>query len=699
MVSIDGSRRRAAAPESTIRPAERPDQTPRGFRTDIQGLRAIAVGLVLLYHAGVPFVPGGYVGVDVFFVISGFLISSHLMESLQRTGRIGFARFYARRALRILPASFTVAALTAIAVLLVYPPLTAERVLRDALSTILYVPNVWFAIQNTDYLADHSPSPYQHYWSLGIEEQFYLFWPLVLLVIFVVARRHRGALLAAVAAVGAASLAFCLVLTPVQQPMAFFLLPTRAWELIAGALVGVLLLGRRPPIPPVAAALGGWGGLALIAASAAFFTDETPFPGGAATLPVLGTAAVIFFGATPTRLSPTRLLSVRPMQFIGLISYSLYLVHWPLLVVPQAVVGEADPLPLWATLLLGVVLAVPLAYLLYRLIENPLRAPAALVRRRPRVTLWATLAVTAILALAVASALAWTSTREVPTGGAADAAPTFPSTTPPATGFLPSNLTPSLDAAADDIPALYGDGCHHDAATETVQSCLYGDPAARQIAVFGDSHSAQWFPAIEEYAARSGDLSIAAYTKSSCPAVDVPLLNRNVPYASCDRWRSAVLEHLVAQPPALVVISSYAHYPLDGVSGADARQVAWADGVESTVRALTAAGSRVLVIADTPRFEAAPVACISANPSAVDECAGVRTAVLDESLASAEAEAAAAAGGAFLDLTPYLCDDERCPVISYDLLVYRDVNHLTASYVRYLEPVLAESIDSALDLE
>ncbi len=284
----------------------------------------------------------------MFFVISGFLISSHLLESLERHGRIRFADFYARRIRRILPASLAVALLTAIAAIAFVPPLALERVLRDALATILYVPNVWFAIQNTDYLADHSPSPYQHYWSLGVEEQFYLFWPLILLALFVVLRRRTGMVVAAIAALGVASLVAGIVLTPVNQPAAFFLLPTRAWELLIGALVGAILLHGAFRVPAWFGAVGGWAGIALVLASAVLYDDATVFPGTAAIVPTVGTALVILFGAGSPAWGPTWVLSLRPMQFIGLISYSLYLVHWPLLIVTQSAVGRSTRCACWS---------------------------------------------------------------------------------------------------------------------------------------------------------------------------------------------------------------------------------------------------------------------------------------------------------------------------------------------------------------
>lgn len=677
-----------------------PARRRRDFRTDVQGLRAVAVGLVLLYHAGVPFITGGYVGVDVFFVISGFLISSHLMESLERDGRIRFADFYARRIRRILPASLVVAVLTAITAVIFYPPLALERILRDALATILYVPNVWFALQNTDYLADHAASPYQHYWSLGVEEQFYLVWPLILLLLVVLLRRRRVLVIGGIVLLAGASLVAGVLMTPLDQPSAFFLLPTRAWELLVGGLVGAILLHGVPRFPRWLEAVGGWIGLAMILGSALLYDETTVFPGTAAMLPVFGTALVILFGARATSAGPTRLLSIRPMQFIGLISYSLYLVHWPLLIVTQAAVGEQNPLRLIVKVLVGIVVALPLAWLLFRFVETPLRAPRALTARPPRVTLWGTLALTVVLVAGTLGAVQWAATRDVGTGDAVAVAPDFPASPPNATPFVPRNMTPALDAVADDVAPMYGDGCHYDVKREDVQECHYADvDGSRTIAVFGDSHSAQWFPAVEDFAERRGDIRVDAYTKSSCPAVEVTVLDKDVPYASCDRWRASVLAALIADPPDLVVFSSYAGYTLDDAPSAEAHSLAWQQGVESTVARLRAAGSQVLVIADTPRFTAAPATCVSANIMDVSACEGERASVLDAVHTAQERDAAEAAGAEYADLTDFICDVDTCPVIVDDIFVYRDVNHITSTFVRYLEPALVPSLDSLLGID
>ncbi|PRB64783.1 acyltransferase family protein [Microbacterium sp. MYb45] len=675
-------------------------RTRREFRTDVQGLRAVAVGLVLLYHAGVPFLTGGYVGVDVFFVISGFLISSHLMESLERDGRIRFADFYARRIRRILPASLVVAVLTAIAAIIFYPPLALEGVLRDALATILYVPNIWFAIQDTDYLADHAASPYQHYWSLGVEEQFYLVWPLILLLLVFLVRRRRALIVGGIAVLAVASLLSGVLLTPIDQPSAFFLLPTRAWELLAGGLVGAVLLRGALRLPGWIEAVGGWVGLAMIVGAALLYDDSTVFPGTAALLPVLGTALVILFGARGRAMGPTGVLSLGPMQFVGLISYSLYLVHWPLLIVTQAAVGDQNPLSLAVKLFVGIVIALPLAWLLFRFIESPLRRPRVLVGRPARVTLWGTLALTLVLVAGTLGAVQWAATRDVGTGDAVAVAPDFPVSPPNGTPFVPRNITPELEAVADDIPPMHRDGCHYDAKREDVQDCHYADlDGTRTIAVFGDSHSAQWFPAVEEFADDEGGIRIDTYTKSSCPAADVTVLDKGVPYTSCDRWRDAVLEALVADPPDLVVISNYANLALAGVADQESRSRAWRDGVERTVGRLRDAGSEVLVIADTPRFAVSPAICASSNVLDVTPCAGERAEVLDADFAAQEHAAAEAAGAVYVDLNDYICTQDSCPVIIDNMLVYFDVNHLTATVVSYLEPALEPTFASLLGID
>ena len=353
------------------------------FRPDIEGLRAVAVLAVVLCHAGVPGLSGGYIGVDVFFVISGFLITGLLWREATTTNTIRLGRFYGARARRLLPAATSVAIATAIAAAVALPPLQARNVVLDGIASALYLGNYWFALRGTgaDNLAwDTAPSPFQHYWSLGVEEQFYLIWPaLIIGAAWLVGRTRRGAAsqavpCAALGLIGAASLATAVLWTRTSPPWAFFSLPTRAWELAAGGLVALSTRHwRRLPLLP--AAIAGWGGLALILLTCHQLGPNTPYPGTAALLPVLGTALVIGGGCVTGAMGPGRLLCRPAMRALGRLSYSWYLWHWPVLLLMPRLLGEPASLP---AELAATVVSAGLAVITLYLVENPGRFAAAL---------------------------------------------------------------------------------------------------------------------------------------------------------------------------------------------------------------------------------------------------------------------------------------------------------------------------------
>ncbi len=311
------------------------------FRGDIQGLRALAVLAVVFYHAHVGFLGGGYIGVDVFFVISGFLITDLLWRELERTGRVSFSSFYGRRLRRLLPMAVLVLIVTMVASLRWLPPLELRSVWKDGLATALYGGNYRFAAVQTNYLMSSAPpSPFQQYWSLGVEEQFYLFWPLLLLVAPAAIWRLSGrrpyfagttkqhpaharmlppsrlAAFVVLGAIAVGSFAFSLWLTQTDQPWAFFSLPSRAWELAAGGLVALgapVLLHA----PAGIAAVAGWTGLAVVTLSAMTFTSLTAFPGLAAGAPVLGAAAILAAGLSAGGWGPAALLDRAPPALLG----------------------------------------------------------------------------------------------------------------------------------------------------------------------------------------------------------------------------------------------------------------------------------------------------------------------------------------------------------------------------------------------
>jgi peptidoglycan/LPS O-acetylase OafA/YrhL len=657
-----------------------------GFRPDIQGLRAIAVLAVLVDHAGVPFFGGGYVGVDVFFVISGFLITGQLLDRLRATGRIGFADFYARRARRILPAALVVVMLSVVGALIWMPPLLLPQTLGDAIATVLYVPNYAFAAQGTDYLTVAAPSLFQHYWSLGVEEQFYLLWPALLGVVYLV-RRSRLLLGIAISLVIAVSLVLCVVMTARDQPWAFFPLWTRAWELGAGALLAVVV-GRsrsdRPLLRPVPAAVVGWAGLAAIATSTVAFSSTTAFPGLAAVLPVAGAAAVILGGSPPSRGGPVVLLGRRPLLFVGAISYSLYLVHWPILVLAQAAAGPYAELPVVATVALAAA-AIPIAWALHRLVEDPARRAGWLSHARPRRTLVATGA--AVTAVAALSALALAVTIVQPLNDGHSVQASAPSAPPDATAVVPTNLAPSLRTAADDNPALYDDGCEVGYTPSIPHPCLFGDVGAPRVVLFGDSHAAQWFPALNEIAG-TGAFRLETETKSACPSADVELLWGGGPYTRCGRWRDAVIEQLRADPPSLVILANYSA-PDFAHRADEAGQ--WERGLERTIAQLSTF-TRVAVIADTPDLKEDPAVCLSAHLDQASLCGRASSLALDGPTRAAEHRATASTGTPLIDLTSYLCTAEFCPAIIGSTLVYRDSHHLTATFSSAMADVLAARI-------
>lgn len=655
------------------------------FRGDIQGLRALAVGLVVLYHGGMPFLHGGYVGVDVFFVISGFLITTHLLQRLEKSGRIDFADFYARRARRILPAALLVVAASVAAALIWMPPLLMKEVWLGAVATALYVPNILFGLQGTNYLAESTPSIFQHYWSLGIEEQFYLLWPLLLLLVFRFLPGRRR-LLISLTIFATVSFAAGVWMTFQNQPWAFFGLPTRAWELAVGGIVAAAVTGRESIIPARAMPFIGWLGVAGIGAAALTFTETTQFPGVAAALPVAATAAVLLAGTGPTRYGPAAFLSLRPLLFLGTISYSLYLVHWPLLVVPQAAVGFANPLPVWVTLSLSAA-GVPLAWALYRWVETPARDARWLTAVRPRRTLL-TAAAASLAIVAVATATYAVSASE-PLHAPEAVATSAPSDPPLLTSFVPSNLEPSLRRASDDQPRIYADGCHLGFDATEPRDCVYGDPAAPRIALFGDSHASQWFPALWGYAEANG-MSLEVHSKSSCPSIDADLMRNAVPYVACAQWREAVMNRLSATPPAMVVLANYEKVSYANPSGDPVSD--WAAALDRTLGRIDAP---TVLMADTPDLGSTPSVCLSAHIDAALSCGRDRSTAVAKTYRDAERASAAEDGAAYVDLTGFLCTVDMCGPIIGGTLAYRDAHHLTATFSAELAEPLTEKLAAA----
>lgn len=699
----------AAVRERPLRtPPAEPPSPARGFRRDIEGLRAVAVLLVVLYHARVPFLGGGYVGVDVFYVISGFVVTTVLLREFTAGGTISIRNFYARRARRLLPAALLVLVVTLGASWL-WLPLQLRWIATQAAASAAYCVNLLLARNSVDYLdAMRRESPLEHYWSLAVEEQFYLVWPLLLVVLLVWPRRRSsGARIVpvVVATIAVASFAVGVWLTTHSSSYAYFLSPARAWELAVGALValGARTLARIPD--RVAAGLT-WAGLAGVVAAALLFDGTTRFPGYAALLPVAGVALVIAAGCAPRDRGAGRLLSLGPLQRIGRLSYSWYLWHWPFLVIGTALLGGTAVLWQRLGLTAGALAA---AAVTYALVENPIRHLAWLQRRPRRAIGLAVSASAAVFAVAVPALSARPAL--VGPGTPVDTVATLSGSTTverdlrrlvaasAAARAVPSNLTPPLAEATADVPSVFRDGCVVLKTTDTGSDhpCVYGDPAAtRTVVLLGDSHAASWFPAVDQVAlARGWRLVVMAKGFCSAASVRFQLDSLNRPFDECVQWRQAMLARIRQLRPMLVITSSTNFRFGDPVGGAGDRDQIWTDGWVRTLTQIRASGSDVVLISDTPWLPATVLDCLALHLDDARTCHGsVREVLLEPRRRRMIERAAAGLGARVIDPTPWFCTADVCPAVVGNVVPLRDGNHMTAAYSRLLWRVLDERLGS-----
>jgi peptidoglycan/LPS O-acetylase OafA/YrhL len=692
-----------------------------GFRPDIEGLRAIAVLAVVLFHAGMPGVGGGYVGVDVFFVISGYLITGLLWREVTAAGTVRLGRFYGARARRLLPAATMVGVATSIGAAMLLPPLAARTAFGDGIASALYVANYRFAIQGTDYLAaDAPPSPFQHYWSLGAEEQFYLLWPALIIGTAWLIRRTRfraslNPYLVVLTAVAAVSFTLSVVWTRTAPPWAFFSLATRAWELAVGGLVA-LSAAHWQRLPARTAAIAGSGGLGVIVLSCITLGTGTAYPGTAALLPVLGTALVIGAGCAATRAGAGGVLSIAPMRAVGRVSYSWYLWHWPVLLLMPYVLGHRAGL---ADRVAASIISAGLAVITLHLVENPARF-AGRMRCSPGRSLALGGAVTAG---AVCVGVTLLMVLPVPVGRGAAAAPPKISVAPPpnraadphdaaveqafAQGHaavaasanltaVPSNLTPPLADAAGDKPAVFLNGCVRSWRDVGQSECATADTASTTtVALVGDSHAAMWNPGLEQVAEQR-HWRLETLGKVTCPLQDLPITSPYLgrEYTECEQWRREITARLQAEHPRLIVLGSGRRYGAD--FGFTSYDPAWVAGLGRLVAQLRGTGATVLVLGPIPDPHTTVPTCLSAHLADAGACSPPRSVAVNDAGIAAEKAAATASGGHYADLTALFCTAQRCPVIVGNDLVYRDDNHVTIAYAQTLAPVLGALADRAL---
>ena len=650
------------------------------FRPDIEGLRGIAILLVLLFHAGLPWTPGGFVGVDVFFVISGFLITGKLWRESQQPGGLNITRFYAWRIRRLLPAALVAIAVITVFGLLLAAPLDRSELAADGAASALSIANMRF-IGSVDYFAaTTSPSPFLHFWSLSVEEQFYLVWPALIVLLTWRGGSSRRLIVALLIGV-VASFALSIWLTDTSPARAFYLLPTRVWQLGVGgllALVGVMGTSRR------AGALA-WAGLAAVAVAGVALTAEMPYPGLAALLPTAGAVALLYGGAAPS--GPVRLLAAAPLRFLGKISYSLYLWHWPLLVLPLMFLERALT---GVEVVASVAAAIGVSWLSWRFVEQPFRYGD----RSRRATSWSAIrvGVAGILSVALftqglAAALPSSAVAVQPTPS--------PSGSPVASDgpiTLPADLTPSLASARDDEERLRGDGCLAFERVTTPPNCVYGvKGSAITIALVGDSHASHWFPAIEAIALERG-WRLLTFVKVSCSFTT--LVQRNLAlkreYRECTAFNEATVARLNQIKPALTIIVNRRTFRPIEENITSALAGAALGEMVARIPGATA------ILVDTPDPGRDVPACLSKHPSDIRACLFTQDDADNREIGIAERVAADVSGARLIDLTANICTEWPCSPISGSVLIYRDEDHMTETFSRSLAAPLGVEIAKLL---
>lgn len=700
------------APASAVSISRVSARTGR-FRTDIQALRAVAIGLVVLNHLWPEQITGGYVGVDVFFVISGFLITGHLLSELERTGRVRLSAFYARRIRRLLPAALLVVLVTLIGVWALLPFTRWADNAMQSLASVFYVENWTLASLSVNYSAHNAAaSAVQHYWSLSVEEQFYLVWPLLVVGAAAAAARwgapggRRRFVLVVVSVVAVLSFAAAVIYTAASPAQAYFVTFTRAWQFAVGAVIALIpitLFRRLNALVASALALAGFVGIAV---AAGVFGPQTPYPGVAALLPVLATAAVIVAGTgrRAPLLAVSAVTDARPVQWLGDVSYSLYLWHWPLIVLTPFAIGA--PLSWWSRL--GILaLALMLAWGSRRWIEIPAQR-AGWWRPVPRAYLggaamMVVVALVAALLLITASARGAVIDEGQPEGGICHGAAALadPDDCDPSAAVADPVVTAgdayfALAPECGDLTrALVFDG------RETTRECDFSEGIrGPRVWLVGDSHAEQWQAALFPIAKDEGwHLTISSFP--GCPPADVAFIGFDSAwgpgdYLRCREWAAALTDVVVAEKPDLIVTSMAARQQLVDDGSERTHDEQFVHGLRRTWGAWTDAGIAVLAIADTPlNGDVRDLDCLVLNREDPADCAVPRTTAMPTDPVMLAAEQSMP-GVWPVDLTSLLCDEEDCFAAIGGEPVYYDADHLSSAYAVTLSGRLRESVERAL---
>ena len=674
---------RRTSATADVTPTKAPRLQRRGpFRGDIEGLRGFALLLVLAFHASVPGFVGGFVGLDVFFVISGYLITGQLLAELKRSGRLSLGAFYARRARRLIPAASVVLIATALAAYFTMPILRTYRLTIDLLSSALYYANWHFIAQGNNYLAlTQGESPAQHFWSLSLEEQFYVLWPVLIIACVWAASQWRIKTVAVYVVVlgGVTALSFdiSMHLATSNPGLAYMGTQSRAWQFGVGGLLAL----ATASLPEGGVVRKGWthvvgvAGLAALVTAIVMFNRSTPYPGIHALPSTLGGVALVLAG--PYSVTG-RLMSWKPLRLIGRWSYGWYLWHWPLLILVEEKYGPQN----WHVQVGLMAIAGVLAWLTYLVVERPIHTSTTLMTRMPAA---GALAVTAMVAsmsvvLGVGSAtaknLGATNANANPAAFAQafgeasdrDSGPVFPS---------PLNATADLPVPSDCI-------VDH---TSVQKKCVFGHVGGRSVVLIGDSHAHQWQPAFQAIADKLG-WQLTVIAKAGCPIADIPVRAGDTSRLSdptCPLWRAQQIAAVVAMRPSLIITTNLRNYIPDDSEIA----AAW----KTTLDAFRQSGARIAYLRDTPKAPFDVPECVADSLDDWSRCAFPAPTVPEPVVLGIEA--GRIKDVRLLDLNGYLCDGNTCPAVRNGTLMYRDDAHLTATAVKLLEPAVLLALKQA----
>ncbi len=668
------------------------------FRSDLEGLRGLAILLVVLFHAGMRGLGGGFVGVDVFFVMSGFFITGMLARETSETGGINLTDFYAKRALRLLPPLLVVLMVTLALVMFLYAPIDRTSIAANARAVAMYSGNMAFAKESVDYFSA-GENPLLHTWSLAVEQQFYFFWPMLFVVIALLFERRTSPtayvtpstrvvshkpLLIAICLSGLVSFAVSLMLTGVAQPWAFFSMPTRVWEFAMGGALALWLLtlppfalsidanlfGRKWNVTAAMLALPQFLGLLAIGLAVALYDRATPYPGIAALLPAVGTVGMLVGGAFSRDGFITRLLSLAPLRWLGTMSYAWYLWHWPLV----GLAGVLNPSIGVGGKLVWCGFALLLAWLTYRFVEVPARTGKFAAYSSGRIAV-GTFAATVVAALVAHGALvvAQRKLRE-----------------------------PNQQTFAAARESRINHGCWGTTVEEIKSPCEFGDTkSGTTVVLFGDSHAEHWFGALDRVGKERG-WKVVLMVKGGCPVAEIPApMRRQRYYHECTRFREAMMQRILALKPAAAILSSWDHYiPPSGETETpwQVTEDMWRRGLRRTYARLSDAGIPVVAIRGTTRTRFRVPECLSRRDAGLlfaQSCEyNLETALIPDAIA-AQNSAARGLGVRFVNMNDQVCWSTPCQTMRDGVVVFTDDNHLTVTFSRSVSNVFGQRVSEA----